>query len=73
MTRAARAMAPMTIPAIAPLDSPLLEFEAAAAGVPVEEDTDVDVAVTVLVGNEVMYPVRVGKTTPAHRCSAPEL
>jgi hypothetical protein len=66
------------MPAIAPPDNPLLDFE--AAGVPVDEgDEDADgdkVGVEVEVGAEVenvMNAVIVGRTTPAHLCSAPEL
>lgn len=65
---------PITIPAIAPLDSPLFDVDEAAAA-PVEDDVGVDVPEleeAVLV-EKVMNPVMVGNTTPAQRDSAPEL
>lgn len=67
---------PMTIPAIAPPDRPLLELEAVGmAEAEADEDDDVDE-----VGDEVgevvenvMKAVMVGSTTPAHLFSALEL
>jgi hypothetical protein len=65
--RANAAIDPITIPAIAPPDSPLL---AAATGAAVAEA--VAVAVTVLVVKE-MEAVILGNTTPTHLDSALEL
>ncbi|KAA8571047.1 hypothetical protein EYC84_000411 [Monilinia fructicola] len=63
---------PITIPAIAPPDSPVFDAELVAAP---EEDA-VGLAVpeldAVLV-EKMMNPVIVGNTTPAQRVSAPEL
>jgi hypothetical protein len=74
ISRAARATAPIAIPAIAPLDSPVDALEVAAVGVGDDDEEDEDVAdgVGTVVGN-VMNAVTVGSTTPAHLCSAPEL
>lgn len=71
--RIAPTIEPITIPAIAPPESPLSEVPALAALVleaaRVEDDVDVEVAVLVLKST----PVIVGNTTPAQRVSAPEL
>jgi hypothetical protein len=66
-------IAPITIPAMAPPDSPFF-FEAPVTEVgDAVEDADEDgEAVGVLLGN-VIKAVIVGSTTPAHLCSAPEL
>lgn len=76
-----KAIDPITIPAIAPPESPFFEPEAmlVAEG---EDDDDVadvedeevvvDVDVGILV-EKVMKAVIVGSTTPAHLSSAPEL
>lgn len=64
--------APTAIPAIAPPDNPFFELEAAA----VLDAEDVDVDVGVAVAEEVVKVIKaviVGRTTPAHFCSALEL
>ena len=75
--KAPKATAPIAIPAIAPFDSPLLELAAGDAvelGVPDVEEAEVDVRVEVAeLVVKVIWAVIVGNTTPAHRCSAPEL
>lgn len=73
MIPASNATEPMTIPAIAPPDSPFFEDEATPVGVLLTDDeVDVEDGVLELVAN-VMYAVMVGSTTLAQRCSAPEL
>lgn len=64
--RAAPTTDPMTIPAIAPPDNPLLELDAPAVE-EAEDDEEVEVADAVgeLV-EKVMKAVIVGSTTPAH-------
>jgi hypothetical protein len=71
--RAAPAIEPTTIPAIAPPDNPFLEFEAPAAAVPVEVcEDEVEDAVAEVVA-KVIVAVIFGRTTPAQRDSAFEL
>lgn len=62
----------MTIPAIAPPDKPFLEVEAAAVGLLLADEVDVEDDVLELVAN-VIYAVIVGSTTLAQSESAPEL
>lgn len=69
-SNAKAAIEPITMPAIAPPDNPLLMLEAAAAAVAEAEEVVVDV--TVLVERE-MEAVIVGKTTLTHLVSAFEL
>lgn len=70
---AAAATEPITIPAIAPPERPLLESEAGTAELDAEEDgVDVDDAVGELV-LKVMKAVMVGRVTPLHLSSALEL
>ena len=64
------AIEPITMPAIAPLDNPVLAL--ATAAVVVAEADEVTADVTVLVARE-MDAVIVGKTTPTHLVSAFEL
>jgi hypothetical protein len=79
MSNAKKAMDPITIPAIAPPDNPFEpETALVAEGDEGDDDDDADVEdgdvvdVGRLVEN-VINAVIVGKTTPAHLSSAPEL
>lgn len=64
--RAAPATDPMTIPAMAPPDRPLLPPPPPAAAEPDGDELEVDVG-------RVMVEVSVGRVTLAHRSSALEL
>lgn len=67
-------MDPITIPAIAPPDSPLRPEEGVAAFVVLEDGVAEEVELAVGAGIEkVMSFVMVGNTTFAHLSSAPEL
>lgn len=66
MIKAAPASDPITIPAIAPPESPLSPLP------PLELDVGVLVALEVEVGSEIVDVIE-GSTTPAHRESASEL
>ena len=73
---AAPAIAPMAIPAIAPLDRPPPPPDAAAGPEVAEgvaEEVDDPVADGTPPVEKVIKPVMVGNITPAHLCSAPEL
>ena len=72
MTKAARAIEPITMPAIAPPDSPFFTDEGDSVGFADAEGEDVGDDVGELVEN-VMKAVMVGRTTLAHLFSAPEL
>jgi hypothetical protein len=70
MANATATRAPMTMPAIAPPDSPFFD----PLPTVVDEADGDDVADTVgAVVEKVMKPVIVGSFTPAHLLSAPEL
>lgn len=72
--RASAATEPMTIPAIAPLESPPPPLAGAAAAVVLLDGKVDDVGVAVGIAVEkVMKPVIVGSTTFAHTSSALEL
>jgi hypothetical protein len=77
MSNAKKTTEPTTIPAIAPPDSPFeLELALLAAGEEDDDDADVEDGDVVDVGrlvDKVINAVIVGKTTPAHLASAPEL
>jgi hypothetical protein len=75
ITSAKKTIEPTTIPAMAPPDKPLFDFEALAEVVG-DDDDEVGDEVADTVGTDVgkvMYAVMEGRTTLAHLCSAPEL